>query len=194
MCILRSAESGTHSCVLRHLRRCSHSSQLSVSRFPVNRQCFRTYHLLQITRILPAFSGAFGASRCAAYLYSGFLGTVFGESVCVCYLCSCVFLRRCVVCSWVCYLCSSCVFLGDVWCVCYLYRFRVFLGEKKMVQRNVEVVADYEDRVNLTASSAPATWCSCRSSSSTCYSCYRYSRIWRLELQDIFFFNDLTLL
>ena len=38
-------------------------------------------------------------------------------------------------------------------CVCYLYRFRVFWGEKKMVQRIVEVVADYEDRVNLTASS-----------------------------------------
>jgi hypothetical protein len=69
------------------------------------------------------------------------------------------------------------VFFGDVWCVvqsvtyivlvffgrrlvcgcvCYLHRFRVFWGEKKMVQRIVEV-ADYEDRVNLTASSAPAT-------------------------------------
>ena len=39
-------------------------------------------------------------------------------------------------------------------CVCYLYRFLVFWGEKKMVQRIVEVVADYADRVNLTA---PAT-------------------------------------
>ena len=52
------------------------------------------------------------------------------------------------------------VFFGrslECGCVCYLYRFRVFWGEKKMVQLNVEVVADYEDRVNLTASSAPAT-------------------------------------
>ena len=42
-------------------------------------------------------------------------------------------------------------------CVCYLFRFRVFFGEKKVVQGIVEVVADYEDHVNLTASSAPAT-------------------------------------
>jgi hypothetical protein len=42
-------------------------------------------------------------------------------------------------------------------CYCYLYLFRVLGGKKKMVQRIVEVVADYEDRVNLTGSSAPAT-------------------------------------
>ena len=165
-----SAESEAHACVLRHVRRCSRCSQLTASRFPVNRQSF---HLLEATGILPALSATlFGVFRCATYLYSSsvFLVTLFCE--CLCPLCcSCVFWRRCVVCSSVCYLYSSCIFwatfgvwmcllllsfscfLGDVWCVdvCYLYRFRVFWGEKKMVQRIVEVVADYEDRVNLTA-------------------------------------------
>jgi hypothetical protein len=49
--------------------------------------------------------------------------------------------------------------LGEVWCVDVSVTYIVFVffwGEKKMVQRIVEVVADYEDRVNLTAS-APAT-------------------------------------
>jgi len=42
-----------------------------------------------------------------------------------------------------------------VW-MCVTYTVFVFWGEKKMVQRIVEAVADYEDRVNLTVS-APAT-------------------------------------
>ena len=85
-----TAETGIHACFLRHLRRCSRSSQISVSRFPVKRQWFRTYPLHEVTRILPALSGAlFGVSRCAAYLYYSFcfLGTVLGESVSVPYIC-----------------------------------------------------------------------------------------------------------
>ena len=55
-------------------------------------------------------------------------------------------------------LISFVCFLGDVlWLCLLLISFSCFLGEKKMVQRIMEVVADYEDRVNLTASSAPAT-------------------------------------
>ena len=65
----------------------------------------------------------------------------FGKDVVSCvvvsvtYLGHVFFARRCFMCT----------------CVCYLCRFRVFWGGKKMVQRIVELVADYADRVNLTA-------------------------------------------
>ena len=77
-----SAESGGHACVLRHLRRCS---QLTVSRFPVNQQSFRTYHFPQVTGIFPALSATlFGVSRCATHLYCS---SDFGDVVwCVCLL------------------------------------------------------------------------------------------------------------
>ena len=42
--------------VLRHQRRCSRFSRLSVSGFPVNRQSFRRHHLPPATGILPALS------------------------------------------------------------------------------------------------------------------------------------------
>ena len=132
-----SAESGAHACVLRHLRRCSRCSQLTVSRFPVNRQSFRTYHLPQVTGVLPALSATlFGVSRCATFLYcsSVFWGHCL-VSVCVCYLCrSCVLGRRCVVCSSVCYLYSSCVFLATLfgaWLFLLLISFWCFLGGKE---------------------------------------------------------------
>jgi len=132
-----SAESGAHACVLRHLRRCSRCSQLTVSRFPVNRQSFRTYHLPQVTGVLPALSATlFGVSRCATFLYcsSVFWGHCL-VSVCVCYLCrSCVLGRRYVVCSSVCYLYSSCVFLATLfgaWLLLLFISFSCFWGEKE---------------------------------------------------------------
>jgi len=86
-----SAESGANACVFRHVRRCS---QLSVSRFPVNRQSFRTYHLPQVTGILPALSA-----------------TLFGEGLCVTSVILVFFgKRRRVVCSCVCNQYNSCVF------------------------------------------------------------------------------------
>ena len=121
-----SAESGAHACVLRHLRRCSRFSLLTVSRFPVNRQSFRTYHLPHVTGILPALSATlFGVSRCAIYLYcsSVFWGTLFCECLClllmlfVCFFGDVVwcvvqsvtyivlvFFGRRLVCGWVCYI------------------------------------------------------------------------------------------
>jgi hypothetical protein len=51
-----TAETGTHASVLRHQRRCSRFSRLSVSGFPVNRQSFRRHHLHPATGILPALS------------------------------------------------------------------------------------------------------------------------------------------
>ena len=62
-------------------------------------------------------------------------------------------------------------FLGDVvWCVVVSVTdivFVFFAGQKKMVQRTVEFVADYEDRVNLLI---------------------------QVRASGYFFFNDLTLL
>jgi len=135
----------------------------TVSRFPVNRQSFRTYHLPQVTGILPALSATlFGVCRCATCLYcsSVFWGTLCGECLCLLLMLFVCFFGDVVWCvvESVTYIVLA--FFGQplvCGCVCYLYRFRVFLGEKKMVQRIVEVVAEYEDRVNLTASSARAT-------------------------------------
>ena len=128
-----SAESGAHACLLRHLRRCSRGFELPVSRFPLNRQSFRTYHLPQVTSILPALSATmFGVSRCATYLYcsSVFWGALFGEWLCLLtYLVLVFFGRRCVVCSCVCYLYSSCVFwatLFGVWLCLFLILFSCF--------------------------------------------------------------------
>ena len=111
----------------------------------MNRQAFRTYHLPQVTGILPALSATmFGVSCCITYLYcsSVFWGTLFGEWLCL-------------------LLISFLCFLGDVvWCVAVCVTYIVFVffgGGKKMVQRIMEVVADYEDCVNVTTSSALAT-------------------------------------
>ena len=49
-----SEESGATACVFRHVRRYNRFSQLTGSRFPVNRRSFRTYHLVEATSILPA--------------------------------------------------------------------------------------------------------------------------------------------
>ena len=49
-----SEESGATACVFLLVRRCSRCSQLTGSRFPVNRRSFRTYHLVEATSILPA--------------------------------------------------------------------------------------------------------------------------------------------
>ena len=75
------------------------------------------------------------------------------------------------------FLFCSCVFREVLWCVVRSVTYIVlvffgrrlmcgcvllisfscfFWGGKKVVQRIVEVVADYEDHVNLTVSSAPA--------------------------------------
>ena len=139
--IRSSAETGAHARVLRELRRYSRGSEFPISRFPLNRQSFRTYHLSEVTRILPAISATmFGVPRCATYLY-----------------CSSVFLGGCLVSVCVCYLSRSCVFWATLFGVCVTYIVFVFFwGEKKMVQRIMEVVADYEDCVNVTTSSAPA--------------------------------------
>ena len=112
-----SAESGAHACVLRHLRRCSRCSQLTVSRFPLNRQSFRTYHLPQVTGILPALSATlFGVSH---HLY-----------------CSSVFSATCLV-SGCLLLISFLCFLGKevVWCVVVsvTYRVLVFFGRRCLV-------------------------------------------------------------
>ena len=91
-----SAESGAHACVLRHLCRCSRCSQRSVSRFPVNRQSFRTYHVPQVTGILPALSGTlFWVLRCVAYIVLLCFGGRSLVSFCVCYVCrSCGFSEK----------------------------------------------------------------------------------------------------
>jgi hypothetical protein len=73
-----------------------------VSRFPVNRQSFRTYHLPQVTGIFPALSATlFGVCSCVTYRSCVFWGTLFGESLCLLRLSFFFFFRniRCVVCS-----------------------------------------------------------------------------------------------
>ena len=68
--------------------------------------------------------------------------------------------RRSVVCGSVFYLYSFSIFWATfgVWMCVLLISFSCFLGGgKKVVQRIVEVVADYDYHVNLSASSAPAT-------------------------------------
>ena len=121
-------------CFIRHLCRCSCGSELPVSRFKLDGQSFRTFHLFQVTGILPGLSATFGVSRCVSYLY-----------------CSCVFWAT-LFGVWLCLqLISFLCFLGEVWCVvvsvvyivfvfptlrrlvcgciCYLYRSCVF-GEE----------------------------------------------------------------
>ena len=74
-----SAESGARVCVLRYICRSCHGSELPVSRFPLNRQSFRTFHLFQLTGNLPALSSTlFTDCGCVCYLYrsSVFLGDV----------------------------------------------------------------------------------------------------------------------
>ena len=78
-------------------------------------------------------------------------GTLFGECLCVLLLSFLCFLGKDVVsCVVVCVTYIILVFFGRRFvcsCVCYVYRFRVFWGEKKMVQRITEAVVDYEDRL-----------------------------------------------
>ena len=121
-----SAESGAHACVLRHLRRCSRCSQLTVSRFPLNRQSFRTYHLPQVTGILPALSATlFGVSH-HLYCSSVFWGTLFGDCLCLLLMSFfCFWATLCGVVESVTYIVL--VFLGDVvWCVVVSVTYIVF--------------------------------------------------------------------
>ena len=94
-----TTESGAHACVLRHQRRCSRCSLLTVSLFAVNRQSIRSYHLPQVTGILPALSA-----------------TLFGVCSCVTYIVLVCFVGRCLLSLCVCYVCHSCVFSEKTLC------------------------------------------------------------------------------
>jgi len=119
-----------------HLCRCSRSSELPISRFPLNRQSFSTFHLFQVTGILPALSATlFVVSRCVSYLYFScvFWTTLFGVWLCLQLISFLCFLGHVVVCGCVCYLYLSCVSYATLFGVCLcllLTSFLCFLGEE----------------------------------------------------------------